>query len=378
MADKIYLQLEIQAMNENDILGMIDSVTLAGIKRYNPHPFFRAFSLCHEGTSQPKILGETKQQPISWGRKAIQSIKDIVLKGIKFFKGHNEDSSTNGRESFGEVIANKEIEIAGKLHHVIVGYFPDKEKVKDDDIISQEGLWTLVKQGGQIIADKVEEITGIAMSNSKIDKPAFENARQLAEIQCFEKEFIQASGEDADKNKTGGDPVKNKEVVMTLNDVISYIKENKVNISQLNYTIEDVRKDRELGKIFDEAESLKKDKDSLTAKELEYKKQINDFSRKEQMQTAKGRLNTIIAGKKLTEVPKTFIEKSFEEEVEKMVDITDDSLSKFVDSKFGLFQKVMSTSKDKNDIIISSGDGKDGKESDFSLPANNELLRAPE
>jgi hypothetical protein len=186
MAEKIVLQLEIQAIDENQILSMIDHDTLEGIKAKNPHPCFKAYSLCHTGISKPKILGQGVA-PISWTRAAIQSIKNVITKGVKFFHLHNADNSTSGREALGEVVASKEMEIGEKLHHVVIGYFPNPEKVKDKDIISQESLWDFIKDGSQIIADKICELTGIAMSSSSVDKPAFSDARLLAAVQCFDE-----------------------------------------------------------------------------------------------------------------------------------------------------------------------------------------------
>jgi hypothetical protein len=165
-------------------MALIDNDTITKIKATDPHPFFQAYSICHEGTSQPSILGDTAR-PIHWTRAAVQSIKNIILKGIKFFKGHNADNSTENRESLGEIVANTERELDGKLHHIAIGYFPNKEKVSDSDICSQEANWNLFEQAGHWFAGTIDKLTGIALSNSKVDKPAFADAKRLGMVQAF-------------------------------------------------------------------------------------------------------------------------------------------------------------------------------------------------
>jgi hypothetical protein len=183
--EKCIIQALKKNFSQDEIMSMIPSETLKDIKAKNEHPYFNVYSVAHDGISNPKIIGE-KASPIYWSRQAIQSIKNIVLKGVKFFIGHNEDNSTDNRKYIGEVIANKEIEIDDKLHHVVIGYFPDKKEAEKYNICSQESIWNFIKQGSKIVADKIEEMTGIALSNSNYDKPAFSGAMKLAELQCFE------------------------------------------------------------------------------------------------------------------------------------------------------------------------------------------------
>ena len=184
---------KIQAFSNNEILSLIPPETLSQIKSKDPHPYFQAYSICHEGISTPSIIGDTSK-PIHWTRRAVQSLKSIILKGVKFFKGHNADNSTTGRQVLGEVVANVEQEINGVLHHVVVSYHsPEvKEEVKKYDICSQEAIWNLFDQAGQVIADTVDKITGIALGSSDTEQPAFTGARRLASVQAF------TQGEDMD------------------------------------------------------------------------------------------------------------------------------------------------------------------------------------
>jgi hypothetical protein len=184
----ISLQCTALSLTSDEIIALIDGSLLSKIRAHDPHPFFQAYSICHEGTSQPTILGE-KSKPIHWTRQAVESIKKVVAKGVKFFRGHNSDNSTDNRESLGEVVADMQKEIGGVLHHIVVGYFPDKEKVKDADICSQEANWNLFQKAGEWFAGAIKDLTGIALSNSRVDQPAFSGAKRLGMVQAFNMQF---------------------------------------------------------------------------------------------------------------------------------------------------------------------------------------------
>jgi len=74
---------QIQSFSNVDILNLIPPETLTKIKETDSNPLFQAYSICHEGNSTPTIIGEGPK-PISWTKKAIQSLKNIV-KGSQVF-----------------------------------------------------------------------------------------------------------------------------------------------------------------------------------------------------------------------------------------------------------------------------------------------------
>lgn len=208
MPETISLQcLKLSSLSSDDILALIDPQTISRIKATDAHPFFQAYSICHEGVSQPTILGE-KSKPIHWTRAAVESIKNVVRKGIKFFRGHNKDNSTDDREALGEIVADTQKEIDGKLHHIVIGYFPDKAKVESADVCSQEADWNLFENAGKWFAGTMQKLTGIALSNSAIDEPAFEGAVRLGMVQAF---VLQAGGPGSGRHKEGGGNKESKE-----------------------------------------------------------------------------------------------------------------------------------------------------------------------
>jgi len=316
----------IQSFSQNELIDLIPKDTLAEIKQKNDHPYFAAYSICHEGESTPKIIGEGFK-PILWTRRAVQSLKRFVLKGIKFFLGHNDDNSTNNRQSVGEVVADAQKEINGKLHHIVVGYFPNKQIVANKDICSQEGNWNLFEMAKRLVADSVDKITGIALGSSDNNSPAFAEAKRLGMVQAFN-----TPGE-GDKN-TSGKEGKMPDEIKSYHDLKKYITQFNVFPSQL-FTLDEIKKDREFITVFNEAEILKK--------QLEEKdKQIEDFDNKHkeldrqlQLSTAKTRLKNMMSNFKdskgnVTEItPKQqkYIELNFSESLD---DLTDEGLSKFI------------------------------------------------
>jgi hypothetical protein len=359
MQSVVNLQCEIQAFSQNEVLSMIAPGDLQRIKEKDEHPYFRVYSICHEGVSTPRLIGE-KAKPITWSRKAVQSLKNIVLKGVKFFKGHNADNSTDGRKSLGEIVANAEREIDGKLHHIAVGYFPNKNEVQNKDICSQEGIWNFIEQAGNIVASAVDKITGIALGNSSEEQPAFKDAKMLATVQAFE-----------DTNITGDVIMDYKELKSHLSfDVLKQVvKDLNVFPWQL-YTVEDLQNDRQFGKIFEDKTNLEKTLEEK-AKELETLSESNkSLMRKGQLADAKTRLDDIFKEKQLTDKQKEFVSNRFNENLE---DLTDEGLMKFVDNETKTFKDVAHYLEVKPDIPGTQEPSQDSD--DFTKPENNPILQ---
>lgn len=332
--------IKIQAFSNNEILEMIPPDTLVDIKLQDKHPYFQVYSLCHEGISNPKLLGQTKQRPILWTRKAIQSIKNIVLKGIKLFKGHNKDNSVENREAFGEVIHDFQKEIKGKLHHLVVTYHKPEHKniAKDLNIISQEGIWNFLESAKGIIADSVETITGIAGGNSEYQMPAFSEAKRLGFVQAFEG--------PKDKGANMSDYQAKK---LSFKEWVNMKDEFRVIPNQL-FTIEDLKTDKEFGKIFEQLDNLVKENDTLKKKhekEIEkFNTEILSYKKQASSLTAKQRLNDIITNEKISDNIKLYIEKVFEDSKNNMNDFSDDELKSFVQKETKTYQYVMSLKDD--------------------------------
>jgi hypothetical protein len=360
---RAYLSLQClsSSLTSSEIMVLIDSDTISRIKATDPHPFFQAYSICHEGTSQPSILGDTAR-PIHWTRAAVQSIKNIILKGVKFFKGHNADNSTENRESLGEIVASTEREIGGKLHHIAVGYFPNKEKVSDSDICSQEANWNLFEQAGHWFAGTIDKLTGIALSNSKVDKPAFTDAKRLGIVQAF-------TADEGDKNKLVGDTTMDLSTV-SFSELAGEMKRRNTFPHQL-FTLDEIKADKQIIPLVDELDKLRKEitvKDK-SLKDLEVEK--TTLSKKIESVTAKEKLIKILTDKKLVTVSdkqKAFIEKRFKG----IEDTSDEGFKKYIESEIEERKNILDIEGLPKDEIVSNDDTTSA--TDATKAKNNPLL----
>jgi hypothetical protein len=360
---KAYLSLQCltSSLTSSEIMALIDNDTITKIKATDPHPFFQAYSICHEGTSQPSILGDTAR-PIHWTRAAVQSIKNIILKGIKFFKGHNADNSTENRESLGEIVASTEREIGGKLHHIAVGYFPNKEKVSDSDICSQEANWNLFEQAGHWFAETIDKLTGIALSNSKVDKPAFADAKRLGMVQAF-------TAEEGDKNNKAGDAKMDLNTV-PFSELVTEVKRRNTFPTQI-FSLDEIKKDREIIPFFEKLEKLEKEitaKDK-SLKDLEVEK--TTLSKKIESVTVKDKLAKILTDNKLvtvTDTQRKFIEKRFKG----IEDTSDEGIKKYIESEIVEYKSMIEILGAPKDEIVSNDDTT--SVTDATKAKNNPLL----
>lgn len=378
MASIILDCIKIQA-EKFDIISMIPNDVLEEIKKKDEHPFFQLYSICHEGISKPKLLGKTSR-PISWTRQAIQSIKNIVTKGIKLFKGHtNNDNSTEGRREIGEIVHSFDKEIDGKLHHLAITYHPEnvREEVKDYDICSQEAEWNLIESAGNLIAEKIEELTSVVLGKSQDKAPAFNGARKLAMVQAFSDTIIKEKPKET-KTMTY-DEIRDELLKFSrstgerINLIKGMINDFGIHPRHI-FTIEQLREDHDFGLHFKEKDTLAKETDKLK-KEIETLKGDNKkLERNVLIKDAKIRLNNIAKEMQLPETHIKFVEDQFTEEQE---DLTDDGLKQFVESQKGIIKKVMSYSGLTENIPVESSDGiapKPDDSKDLTKKANNPIL----
>jgi len=347
---------ELRAFKDFDIMSHIDPDILAKIKERDPHPFFKAYAIAHEGTSTPRVIGEGAQK-IDWPRKAIQSIKGAIKKGIKFFSGHNEDNSIEGRPYLGRIVGSAEIEIDGKLHSVAIGYFNPKHRneVKNYDVCSMEAVWNLVKQGGRVVGDTIHKLTGIALANGQEEAPAWSGAKELAMVQAFE--------------------AKEKEVVempeeIKFNDVQSWIKDHVVHPSQL-FTLDEIKKDHKFidqFKVWDDnmirLEEANKQLD-------ETKKENETIKIESQKATVQDRLNKLGVDQKWTDTQKKYILNR----VDQLAQYNDEALGTFVETQKALFSKDAKIFGVDTAVSVKDENASSGIDSkDYTKAENNELL----
>jgi hypothetical protein len=331
---KVNLQCYIQELSPQEIKGAIPSDVYRKIREKDAHPLFRAYSICHEGISRPKLIGENKGTPIKWTRAAVRSIQAFISKAVNFFNGHNEDNSTTGRRKLGEVVGNMRKEIGGKLHHIVVGYFPPhvRGEIKNLTVPSMEAVWNFVKENGQIIANSLDTLTGIALGTAGIETPAFSEATLMGAVQAFE-ESDEEDGEGPEK------PAKRSKQ-MTKEDVKQGVNDLNIWPSQI-FTVDKLKQDHEFRNIFEEPatkiKKLEEENETLKKSYEELEKQNKELSVNYNRVTVKDKFDTIVNDKEKNfgEKEKNFIVKNFD----LITDFTDDGIVQFVENQSKFYQE---------------------------------------
>jgi len=164
----------------------VDNNALAEIKKTDPKPLLKAYTIAHEGTTKPKVLG-TGYKIMQWGRAAVESVFDALQIGIKSIAGHTADNNANSKPEKATVIGKGKQLIDNVLHTIAVLYFPNKND-SDYNTISMEASVLHDDNPNNSIVDSVKNITALALGKLGVDSPAFPGAREIASIQCFDND----------------------------------------------------------------------------------------------------------------------------------------------------------------------------------------------
>lgn len=274
----------------------------------------------------------------------IQKVKDSLTSGTKLFNRHNEDNSTVGRKSVGEVLTSYTKEIGGRLRTIAIAAMEKAESALYD-VCSIEA--NIFEENG--IVQGIETITGIAVSSSKVDKPAFRNAKRMQIVQMFESE-----GEP----QTTGEEIKNMSI--TLNDLMTApidlfkqaISAREMFPSQL-FPSEVMERDNNLKDIF-------ADRIALRAENIELKKQVSDSAelvknaeRTTALSGAKDKLKAQMP-EGMTDKQKSFITNRFDPE--KMETLDENTVGEFIKSSQKEYQDMAK---------LFSGDGSSAEETNI-------------
>lgn len=380
------LTLHLHALASVDPLDFVAPADLALLKAKDPHPYLQAYSFCHEGVAHPTVLGE-KAKPITWLRQAVETIRRVVVKGVKFFLGHNEDSSTDGREALGEVVGSGERELDGKLHHIVVGYFPDKARVQALDICSQESDWDLIPGPLGYVADKLIKLTGIALSSSKTDRPAFPGAVRLGAVQAFAYKDNSGAPDGVPGPKAHRRLQMSDIMNATFQELDQALRARNVFPSQV-FTLDQLKADRNFSPLIAKAEKYDADveavRNELKAANDKIKALETDTAtarRSAELATAPSRLETLAkkAKEPLTEKQLAFAKSRL---TEKVADLSDKGLEEFLSDSVAIFKAAVGADATTGETGQGAGASGAGQTTpavepgDFSKAANNPMLDA--
>lgn len=257
-------------------------------------------------------------KPLHWTKAVVRRLASNIQAGAKFFIGHGETNSHDGRSEVGEVLVSFVKEIKGRLSNVVVGWFPNGEQVSDMDVCSIEAN---VETNGDYV-DDVNEVSAIALGASAVDSPAFPGALRLASLQCFEEEHEETKNLE-----------KVEKMAITFTDVKDFIKERNVFAHQL-YTEKDLRDDREFAALFEKNEVATKEIEELTKKLEAAEKANSEIDAKAKMAVAKDRFDALIP-KDLTKKQKEFMASRFN--AEQIADMDDEAIKEHIENERKVF-----------------------------------------
>jgi len=305
---KVYIQALELDLNPEELKKAISPEKL---KEIQGKGILQAYTLAHEGISKPKVLGQG-HQILKWPRAVIQKLAQIVKTGTKFFIGHGETNEHDDRASVGEVVGSFIKELSGKISNIIVGYFPDEEKVEKMDVCSMEA--DIYTDEENIVGD-INEISGIALGSSNEENPAFPGALKLSTVQCF----VSAPGQ----NKH------DEEKVVTFDEVRKAVRDMNILPRQL-FTIDDLKNDRDFSKIFTENTTLKVEKERLEKEKKEVEDKGKEAIKKIEKSDASTNLDELMK-EGYTDKQKEFIKKRFKPETHD--DLSKENLEKYLEKE---------------------------------------------
>jgi hypothetical protein len=302
------IQIQALAMDEDEVCDALTPEIREAIKGKKAS----IYAIAEEGESRPRILNSGKGPArLQWPRAVIRRVAEVVKAGTKLFERHSKDNSHAGRKPLGEVVGTFTRQVGDKLQAVAVTVLGEDRP--DLDVCSIEAE---VASDGNVVGD-VDSVTGIALSSSNKDSPAFAGAQRLAVLQCFE------SGSDP-KPKPGEGGSK-----MTFQEVRDFVKEHNVFPNQL-FSLDDIKNDRVFAPILAEGEKAKQERDTIKTESDKLKKDSEEAILKNARAEAVSRLEKLIPDGS-TDKQKAFYKRRFDPA--RLEKLDDDGIKAWLDTE---------------------------------------------
>lgn len=330
-------------MASSEIMSIIDPKMYQVIKKQNPKPHFKAFVVGHEGESSGRvgIGGEFFSVVKKWYRSAIEKMHEKIRLGINLFKGHGLDNDPGGRVRIGEVVGKALQEIKGILSEIIIAYIYPEFQDQELDVASIEADIYLQEDGGEYSAE-VENVSGIALGNSKTEVPGFAGATLLGMVQEF------TDNKDISR--------RNEEMTIeTISDLQGIIKANKWHPSDV-FSTDEILGDPAVESHVEEAvrSGTKEEYGHRMRKESKYEKEKEDWEKEKEalekeikslkVETTKSQVGDLFEeekkDRKLDEKETKFIEKRLKDFEPEDPEMIKKEFSKFLDSKIDDFNDL--------------------------------------
>lgn len=174
-------------MAESEIKGMIAPYYFSDIKLRDPKPLFKAFIVGQEGQAESNWVGVGKVVK-TWFKDAVGKLSRRIWPGLKLYHNHAETNDSDAaRSEIGEVAGSRTRMVDGKFSAVVAAYIYPEYKTLPLDIASVEANIRVdnMDTDDEIHDVDVEDVVGIALGNSAVDKPGFPGATLLGQLQAF-------------------------------------------------------------------------------------------------------------------------------------------------------------------------------------------------
>jgi len=179
------IRATILEMASSEIMEHIPASLYEAVKAKDPHPLFRAYCVGHEGISQGKVVGKGDMVK-RWFASAINKIVEKLQYGTKLFHEHGKSNVHEGRGIIGHIVGKAKSIINDSLSAIAIAYIKPEFRDLNLDVASIEADVVLNDDRNSGIYDaNVENITGIALGNSSVNRPGFPGATLLSQIQAF-------------------------------------------------------------------------------------------------------------------------------------------------------------------------------------------------
>jgi hypothetical protein len=187
--------VHLQLMAAGEIMQYIPPATIEAIRQKDDHPLFRAYCIGEEGNATPNVIG-MGGRVLNWMRAAISAMVTKLQFGTKIFLNHAATNEHDGRTVVGELVGKALEYIGGKMRAVAVTYIYPQYRDVPADAASIEADIEVDPSGRSNVVDGVHllGVTGIAVGDSRYNKPAFAAAGLVAQLQAFDIQGNESGG----------------------------------------------------------------------------------------------------------------------------------------------------------------------------------------
>lgn len=177
-------------LTEKEILEIVGTDKIAELKKAgDPHPFFKAFVIAHEGFASPEQIETGRRERIKFDSESIKSMAGRALS--KIVSGAHR--ITGGKfagdaPEIGTEIARTQREINGRLSEIGIYYARPEQRsdLERKKFVSFEAIWDTTRTAAGLAATRLRRLYRVAAGEPGDGlSAAFSGAVELASVAAF-------------------------------------------------------------------------------------------------------------------------------------------------------------------------------------------------